>query len=139
MDFKSEGLVVLEVGEELSGVSILWYPDIGIDTGVPGHSREILVLLVGNVLIATGIPVLLVQPEVDDEDDGLPLTKTNEEVVGFDVMVDERFCVDIFKAAKDLSGKHEDGFKMEAPLPLLFLPPDRWWVMWWWRVVVGRC
>ena len=69
---------------------------MGVDTHVTGSTRERLALPVWDVLLRLGIAVLLGHAEVDDMNDigTLGARSTNQEVIGFDVAVDEILLVD---------------------------------------------
>lgn len=68
---------------------------MGVDAGVSCRPREVFVFLVGDVLVRSCVPVLLGQSEVDGVDEIALLAETHEEVVGFDVSVDEVLRVDV--------------------------------------------
>lgn len=72
---------------------------MGVDGGVAGRARQVLVLPVGDVLVRSGIPVLLGQAEVDDVDQVALFAQTHEKVVGLHVSVDEVLGVDVFDPA----------------------------------------
>lgn len=46
----------------------LLYAKVGVDAGVAGRPRQVLVFSVGDVLVGPGVPVLFGQTEVDDID-----------------------------------------------------------------------
>ncbi len=46
--------------------------------------------------------------------DTLAFAKANEEIVRFDISMDETFGVDVFESAEELIGQHEDCFELEA-------------------------
>lgn len=83
---------------------------MGVDGGVAGGAGEVLVLAVGNVLVCSGVAVLLGQAEVDDVDEVALLSETHQEVVGLHVSVDEVLQVDVFNPA-DLQQRVLRGFQ----------------------------
>lgn len=44
----------------------LLYPQVCIDAGISGCSRQILILTIGYVQVSFGVPELLCQPKVND-------------------------------------------------------------------------
>ena len=46
--------------------------------------------------------------------DGLAFAQPNEEIVRFDISMDEGFGVDVFETAEELISEHEDCFELEA-------------------------
>lgn len=86
---------------------------MGVDGGVTGGTRQVLVLTVGNVKVSLGVPVLLGQTEIDHVDLVAPLANAHEEVVRLDIAVDEALCVDVLDAADQLVGQEEDGLERE--------------------------
>ena len=93
----------------------LFNANVCVDAGVSGSTGEVFVLPVGNVLVTSGIAVFFGKAKVDDVNDGLSFAKADEEVVGFDVAMDEGFGVYVFQAAEELISEHEDCFELEAP------------------------
>ena len=71
---------------------------VGVDGGVAGGARQVLVLPVRDVLVSAGIAVLLGQPKVDDVDQVALLPQAHQEVIGLDVAVDKVLRVDVFNA-----------------------------------------
>ena len=73
-----------------------------VDTHVSGGACQALVLPVRYMLVGFGIDILLRQPKVDDMDGVLRLTRvpSNQEVLWFDVAVDEVFIMYIFYSVK---------------------------------------
>ena len=55
-----------------------------------------------------GVAVLLGETKVDDIDLVAALANAHEEVVGLDITVDERLCVDVLDAGDELVGKKQD-------------------------------
>lgn len=86
---------------------------VGVDTRVPCGTGEVLVLTVGDVEVSLGVTVLLGETKVDDIDLVAALTDTHEEVVGFDITVDEGLGMDVLDARDELVGEEEDGLERE--------------------------
>ena len=47
------------------GVQYLLNAQVGVDAGVPGRAREVLVLPVGDVDVGSGVPVLFRKTEIN--------------------------------------------------------------------------
>lgn len=58
---------------------------MSIDTGIPCGTRQIFVFSVWDVLMCPTVTKLLGQAEIDDVNKVSLLTKTHEEIVGFDI------------------------------------------------------
>ncbi len=67
-----------------------------VDRRVARRPRQVLVLAVGDVLVAPRVPVLLGEPEIDDVNNMLPFPQPDQEIVRLDVAVDEAFGMDVF-------------------------------------------
>lgn len=65
----------------------LLHPEVRVDRRVPHRPSEGPVLLVGDVLVALGVPVLLAEPEVDEVEEVGLVVDPHEEVLGLDVPV----------------------------------------------------
>ena len=74
------------------------YSEVGVDAGISCRPREVFVFLVGDVLVRSCVPVLLGESKVDGVDEVALLAETHEEVVGFDVSVDEVLRMDVLDA-----------------------------------------
>ena len=69
--------LVFSLTERLHVVSPgLFDAEVGVDGGVPGRAREVLVFSVRDVLVGARVPVLLRQAEVDDVDEVTFLAQT---------------------------------------------------------------
>jgi hypothetical protein len=68
---------------------------VRVDGRVARGAGEVLVLLIGDVLLRLGVALALGQAEVHDVHDVLVLGQPDEEVIGFDVPVEEvvRVCL----------------------------------------------
>lgn len=71
---------------------------MGIDTGITGGSCQVLVLPVGNVEVALGVTVLLGQSKVDHVHLVTALSDAHQEVIRFDIAVNEVLGMDVFDA-----------------------------------------
>jgi hypothetical protein len=83
----------------------LFNAEMGVDGGVSRCPCEVFVLTIGNVKMGFGVAVFLGETKVDDIDLISTFADSHEEVVGFDITVDERFGVDIFNSRDLLSVK----------------------------------
>ena len=68
---------------------------MSVDASISGRAGQVLVLPVGDVKVSLGVAVLLGETEVDDVDLVAALANTHQEVVGFDITVDEVAGVDV--------------------------------------------
>ena len=59
------------------------------------------------------VAVLLCETKVNDVDLVTTLANAHQEVVGLDVAVDERFCVDVLDAGDELVGQQKNGLQRE--------------------------
>ena len=75
-----------------------------IDGGISCRSGKIFILTVGNVLVGSWITVFLGETKVDNVNDALTFAQADEEVVRFDVSMDEAFGVDVFEPTEELVG-----------------------------------
>lgn len=68
---------------------------MGIDRHVPRCTTQTLALAIRNVLLRFRIPVLLCHSEIDHVNDigGFSPWTSNQEIVGFDIPVDEILVV----------------------------------------------
>ena len=73
----------------------LFYAQVSVDASVTGRASQVLVLPVGDMEVRLGVAVLLGETEVDDVDLVAALANTHQEVVGFDITVDEVTGVDV--------------------------------------------
>ena len=88
-----------------------------INGGIAGSAGEVLVILVGDV--AAVELVLLGESEVNDEDGAALVVPADEEVIGFDVSVDEALGVDVLDPLQDLQADHDDGLQRKTLIELL--------------------
>lgn len=87
---------------------------MSVDGSIAGRASQILILSVNDVLAGSRVPELLGQPEVDEKELIAVAPDAHEEVVGFDISVDEALGVDVLYAADHLVRKHQDCFCCEA-------------------------
>lgn len=66
------------------------------------------------MLTGANVPILLGQSEIDQEQFIAVPADAHQEIVGFDVSVNERFAMHVFDSADHLIGQHENGFDGEA-------------------------
>lgn len=69
-----------------------------VDGRVASRAREVFILPVGDVLVCSGITVLLGQAKVNDVDQVALFAQTHQEVVRLHVSVDEVLGVDVFNS-----------------------------------------
>lgn len=86
---------------------------MGIDTRVSSSTRQILVLTVGDVEMSLGVTVLLGESEIDDIDLVTPLPNAHEEVVRFDITVDERLGVNVLDPGDELVSQQQNRLQRE--------------------------
>lgn len=79
---------------------------MGVDTGVPGGSSQILVLPVRNVQVCLGVAILLSESEINHVDLVASLSDTHEEIVGLDVPVNEVSRMNVLDTG-DLQDEHK--------------------------------
>lgn len=71
---------------------------VSVDGSVTSSTSQVLVLSVRNMEVGLRIAEFLCQTEINDIDLVTPLSDTHQEVIGFDISVDEVAGVDIFNA-----------------------------------------
>jgi len=76
----------------------LFNTQVGIETRIPCRTRERLAIFERNVSARLWVFVTLSQAEVYEVENVLVLARTYEEVVGFDVSVEEAIGVNVFNA-----------------------------------------
>ena len=69
---------------------------MGVDAGVSGCSRQVLVFSIRDVLMCAGITILLGQAKVNDVHQIAFLPQTHEEIVRLDITMNEVLGMDIF-------------------------------------------
>jgi len=69
---------------------------MSVDRSVTSGTSQVLVLTVRNVKVSLWVSVLLRQTEIDHVDLVPTLADTHEEVVGFDIAMDEVSGVNVF-------------------------------------------
>ena len=91
----------------------LFDPKMRVDTGVPSRSCQVLVFAVWNVEMRLRVAVFLCKTEIDYIDLVAAFTNTHQEVVWFDITMDEGFGVDVLDARDKLVGKKQDSLQGE--------------------------
>ena len=89
----------------------LLHTKMGVDACITSCPGQILVLAVWNVKVGFGVTVFLCQTKVDDVDLVPSLADAHQEVVGFDVTVDEGLGVNVLDARDELIGEQENSLQ----------------------------
>lgn len=71
---------------------------MSVDGSVASRAREVFILPVGDVLVCSGITVLLGQAKVNDVDQVALFTETHQKIVRLHISVDEVLGVDVFNS-----------------------------------------
>lgn len=96
----------------------LLFSHVSRQTGVTGSSSQIFAFNERNVLALTVFEALS-QTEVDHINIVLcQLSATEQEVIGFDVSVNNTFVMHLFNALDHLLSDHAAGLEVELPLTL---------------------
>ena len=82
---------------------------------LPCSSSKVFVFSVGDMLPCPVVPVLLGQTEVDHEQLVAVAPNPHQEIVWFDVPMDEVLVVDVLDPPNHLVSQHEDGLHGESP------------------------
>jgi hypothetical protein len=69
-----------------------------IDAGISSRSSQVLILPIRNMQVCLWIPVLLCQPKINNIHLIGTFSQTHQEIVGFDVSMDEIFGMNILDA-----------------------------------------
>jgi len=92
---------------------------VGIDTGISRGSSQILSLSERNML-SLGVFITLGQPEINDVDIVfIMLCPTNQEVIWFDISVDNSFLMDFLDSLYHLDSNLQNSLKVKFPSALL--------------------
>jgi len=86
---------------------------VGVDGGITSGSGQVLVLPIRDVEVGLGVTVFLGQTEIDDIDLVAALADAHEEVIRFDITVDEGLGVDVLDAGDELIGQQKNGLQGE--------------------------
>ena len=81
---------------------------MSVQTGIPSRSRQLLIVLEGDVTTIAWVLVPLGQSKVNHIDYVLLLAKTDQEVVWLDVSMQESTLVDELDALYHLDRQHQD-------------------------------
>lgn len=116
-----------DVAERLQIISSrLLDTQMGVDGRVPSGTSQVLVLSVRDMEVRLGVSVLLGQTEIDDVDLVASLSNTHEEVVWFDVSVDEVSRVNVLDSGDELIGEQKDGLERELSVAEVEQVFERW-------------
>lgn len=89
--------------------SCLFNTNMGVQTGISCSSCELLAVLVRDVSASTGVFVSFCKSEVNDVDYVLLLTHADQEVIWFDISVQEALLVNVFNPLQHLNSQHKYG------------------------------
>ena len=84
-----------------------------INRSVSGRTSQILVFPVGDVQVSSGISVLLGKAKINHIHLRASSSNSHQEVVGFDITVDEASGVDVLNTADQLVCKQKNGLVRE--------------------------
>jgi hypothetical protein len=90
-----------------------------IDRGVSRRSGQILVLAVWNMLMRAWVTVLFGQTKIDNVNDRLPLTQSNQKVIRLDIAMYKALGVHVFQTTQELIGQHQNRLELEAPSTII--------------------
>lgn len=88
----------------------LFNAQVSVETGVTRRTRQRLIVLEADVAARARILVSLRQPKVNNVNDMLLLLDANEEIVGFDIAMQEAVLMNKLDPLQHLNGQHEHGF-----------------------------
>jgi hypothetical protein len=91
----------------------LLHSQMSVDTGVASGTSQVLVLTVWNMEMSLGVTVFLRKTEVDNVDLVTTLPNAHQEVVRFDVTVDEGLGMDVLDARDQLIREEKDSLQGE--------------------------
>ena len=86
---------------------------MSVDAGIAGRASKVLVLTVWDVEMSLGVTVFLGQPKINHVDLVATLADAHQEVVRFDITVDEGLGMDVFDAGDQLIGQKKDSLQGE--------------------------
>lgn len=86
---------------------------MGIDASITSGTCQVLVLTVWDVEMSLRVTVLLGQPKVNDIHLVSPLADPHQEVIWFDVAMDEGFRVDVLDSGDELIGEEQHRLQRE--------------------------
>lgn len=89
---------------------------MSIDTSITRSAGQILVFSVGDMEVRLRVAILLSKAEINDVDLISTLSNAHEEVIGFDITMDERFGVNVLDTRDELIGKEEHRLERELPV-----------------------
>lgn len=89
---------------------------MGIDTGVAGRSRQILILTVRDMKMGFRVTVFFGQTEVDDIHLVSALSDAHQKIIRFNVPVNERLGMNVLDPRDELVGEQEHRFQGELAI-----------------------
>ena len=87
--------------------------EVSVNRGIASGTGQVLILAVGDMEVGLGITVFLGQTEIDDVDLVATFANAHEEVVRFDIAVDEGLGVDVLDTRYELIGEQQDRLEGE--------------------------
>lgn len=81
---------------------------MGVNTSITCSTRQVLVLTVWDMEVRLRVTVLLSKAKVDNVDLVTPLSDAHQEVVRFDVAVDEGLGMDVLDTGDELIGQQQN-------------------------------
>lgn len=98
---------------EQERVSLLTDAKVSIDAGITSGTRQVLVLAVRDMEVGLWVSIFLGQTKVNHIHLVASLANTHQEVVRFDVSMDEGFGMDVLDAGDELIGQEQDRLQRE--------------------------
>jgi hypothetical protein len=89
---------------------------VSIDGCITGSASQVLILTVRDMEVSLRVTVLLGETEIDDIDLISALADAHEEVIRFDITVDERLGMNVLNAGDKLIGEQQNGLQGEFPV-----------------------
>lgn len=90
-----------------------------INGGIPGCASQILAVTIRNMLASLGVSEALGKTEINNIDVVLLFADSNEEIVGFDISMQEMSRMYELNALKHLISEHKDGFERKFALAVV--------------------
>lgn len=89
---------------------------MSIDTGVTCGAGQILVLSVRDMEVRLGVAIFLSKTEINDVDLISTLSDAHEEVIRFNITMDEGLSMNVLDTRDELIGKEKHGLEGELPV-----------------------
>jgi hypothetical protein len=89
---------------------------MSVDGSITSSTGQVLVLPVRDMEVGLWVTVFLGQSKIDNIDLVTTLSDAHEEVVGFDITVDEGLGVDVLDARDELIGEEENSLQGELSI-----------------------